>query len=109
VLIDKETGDGLNREKGVLVTGHPSTILEDGFEEIILSRQLRLTCLTNPRLDSTPHIGDDNDILLFVLTTEISEHLEVSRQGPAHPVIRDPMKVEDNEEPVASSVSAYGR
>jgi hypothetical protein len=72
-----ETDVSFRRESGILVTFHPSAIVENGVEEVILPLQLGLTFLTDLDVHLPPHLGDDDDFMESIVAAELPEHLKV--------------------------------
>jgi hypothetical protein len=90
-----ETDDSFRREIGILVTCHPSALVEDRLGEIILPLQLGLTFLTDLDVYFSPHVGDDDDVLERALSSQTFRKSQSSSRYPGHLEVGDPVEIKD--------------
>jgi hypothetical protein len=60
----------------VVVTDHLSAFVKGRLEKF--GRELLLAILADFKRHFTPHVSDQNDVLQALLSTEVTEYLEVS-------------------------------
>ena len=80
------------------MTSHPSTLVENGLDEITPPHQLFFAFAVDPGVHFPPLVGDDDDISKGSYATELSEHVEVPLQYPGHLGVGDSVEVKDARE-----------
>ena len=78
---------------GVVMLDHPRALEDGRFEKIAV--EFILANFADVGGDLAPHVGDESDVPQCRVTAELAEHVKIPSGGPAEPIVRDTMDVDD--------------